>query len=393
MLDSSHTAVGPIAGYLFQPDRALVILCKCTSKESVSIELVDDIAVTDEGGQVLRREQAKNTIQKDVETFSKRSKDLWNTLHIWCKGVKDGTIDIKNTKLICVTNVDLDNDSLVKKVGEAKTVEQIQVIVDELKKVGKKPSDTIKDQVSSVLSDDGVLKDVIEQIQVVSGNNFEKRTEEIAESLHLSAATKNNIVETLRGWMHENILRQLETGQAPVISKKDFNEKLSKTVTRETDDRLVILAKTIVKGQIPKEKREEAEYRNFVKQLDLIKHVDKHNIILDAIDDFLCSETERTRLTLKGDLTRQELEIVDDNSKERWKEVFRQKVRQTGSSLSDDQLSDLAFDIYSSTIENYLSKIRGFETEPYFTKGSFHKLADDLQIGWHPNWQILFPNT
>ena len=128
----------------------------------------------------------------------------------------------------------------------------------------------------------------------------------------------------------------------------------------------------------------------FVKQLELIEHPDKNNIILDAIDDFLCAETERTRLTIKGDLTRQELEAIDDSSKDRWTEVFRRKITQLKPAMTEDAIAALAFDIYDNTVNGYLAKIRGYDTEPYFTKGSFHRLSDDLEIGWHPDWQNHF---
>ena len=76
MVETSHTAAGQMAGYLFQPDRALVILCGCNTKEFVSIELVDDLAIIDGDGNVSYREQAKNTIQSSGQTFGNRSKDL-----------------------------------------------------------------------------------------------------------------------------------------------------------------------------------------------------------------------------------------------------------------------------------------------------------------------------
>ncbi len=305
MVETSHTAAGQMAGYLFQPDRALVILCGCNTKEFVSIELVDDLAIIDAYRNVSYREQAKNTIQSSGQTFGNRSKDLWNTLDIWCSAVKNGQLSIDKTKLICVTNVELNEQLVINKLANANSDVELKKAIDVLRSIGSNPSETIKEYVAKVLADEDILKKVIRQIQVVNGNTFEKRNEEIAEKLHLSDQIKDNVIESLRGWLHENILQQLESGSAPVISKKDFNERLNKIVTRETDDRIVILAKSIVKGQIAKAKIDEAGYRNFVKQLELINHLDKHNIILDAIDDFLCSQKERTRLTLRGDLTRQ----------------------------------------------------------------------------------------
>ncbi|HEY5592508.1 MAG TPA: hypothetical protein VIK55_16015, partial [Paludibacter sp.] len=62
MIDNTHIATGQMAGYLFQPDRALVLLCSCKNNESVSIELIDDVATVDENGTVLYREQDKSSI-------------------------------------------------------------------------------------------------------------------------------------------------------------------------------------------------------------------------------------------------------------------------------------------------------------------------------------------
>ncbi len=50
MVDNVHTAAGQMLGYLFQPDRALVLLCSCKNTQSVSIELIDDVAAVDEKG-------------------------------------------------------------------------------------------------------------------------------------------------------------------------------------------------------------------------------------------------------------------------------------------------------------------------------------------------------
>ena len=129
-----------MAGYLFQPDRALVLLCSCKSKEAVSIELVDDVATVDEKGNVVYREQDKSSIQKDGQPFKDRSKDLWNTLMIWVKEIKKGTLKIETTKLVCVTNKKLHEDSLIKKIAAAKKEEEIAAAILLLKTAATMPS-------------------------------------------------------------------------------------------------------------------------------------------------------------------------------------------------------------------------------------------------------------
>ena len=386
----THTAPGQMAGYLFQPDRALVLLCSCKNDESVSIELVDDLATMDALENVVYREQDKSSIQDDGQPFKDRSKDLWNTLLIWSSEIQKGTINIGLTKLACVTNKKLEDNSLLKKISLAKTEPEVNAAINLLKTAGANPPDGLKVTIEKVLADEAILKQLIPQITLLDDNNLDSRNAEIANELHLSDDIKDNVIESLRGWMNESILKQFEAGKAPRIQKSDFNNRLQKAISKESDDRIQILAKKFVKSKISKEELEGASDSVFVKQLELIEHPDKNNIILDAIDDFLCAETERTRLTIKGDLTRQELEAIDDSSKDRWTEVFRRKITQLKPAMTEDAIAALAFDIYDNTVNGYLAKIRGYDTEPYFTKGSFHRLSDDLEIGWHPDWQNHF---
>jgi hypothetical protein len=387
---TTHSATGQLAGYLFQPDRALVLLCSCKNKEAVSIELVDDVAAVNEKGEVIYREQDKSSIQENGEPFKNRSKDLWNTLKIWIDDVKNGTLKIESTKLVCVTNKKLDKDLIIKKIAEAKTEEEISAAILLLKTAAAKPPAVIKEISAAVIAEEAILKELIAKIELIEDNTLETRNQEIADKLHLEDEIKENVILSLRGWLLNSILIQLDEGKAPVIKKSDFNNRLSIIINKEKDDRIVFEVKRLVKSRITDKDREHASDRTFVKQLDLIEHPEKSSILLDAIDDFLCSESERTRLTLRGDIDREDLNDLDDSSKERWKEVFRRKQSQLKLNLSENQLGELAYEIYDNTLSGYVAEIRGVKAQAYLMKGSFYKLSDDLEIGWHPDWQKHF---
>ena len=380
-----------MAGYLFQPDRALVLLSSCKSKESVSIELVDDVATVDGNNKIVYREQDKSSIQSDGKPFKDRSKDFWNTLMIWTNEIKKGTLKIETTKLVCVTNKKLDKDSLIKKIAAAKKEEEIADAIFLLKTAAVNPPAGIKKIIEAVISEEKILKLLIPQISLIEDNTLETRNNEIAEKLHLTDEIKDNVIESLRGWLNESILKQLEKGQAPILRKSDFNNRFSRAVNKETDDRIVFKVKRLIQSNITETERQEAIDRVFVKQLELIEHPEKNNILLEAIDDFLCAESERIRLTLKGDIDREDLNDMDDTSRERWKEVFRRKQTQLKIEMTKSELATLAYEIYDTTISGYFAEIKGYRTQAYLTKGSFHKLSDQLEIGWHPNWQIHFP--
>jgi len=393
LIDTTHTATGQMAGYLFQPDRALVLLCSCKSKEAVSIELVDDVATIDEEGNVVYREQDKNSIQTNGQPFKDRSKDLWNTLMIWTNEIKNGTLKIETTKLVCVTNKKLDNDSLIKKIAAAKKEEEIAAVILLLKTAAAKPPAGIKKIIEAVIAEEEIVRQLIPQITIIEENTIETRTVEIAEALSLTDNIKDNVIESLRGWFNESVLKQLEKGQAPIIKKSDFNNRFTKAVNKETNDRIVFNVKRLVKSTITEVDREKATDRIFVKQMELIEHPDKNEILLDAIDDFLCSESERTRLTLNGDIDREDLNEMDEACRERWKEAFRRKRTLLKIVMSEAEMAELAFEIYDSTISGHISTLKGFDTNSYLTKGTFHRLADIPEIGWHPEWDKHFPKT
>ena len=392
-IDKQHTATGQMAGYLFQPDRALVLLCSCNSKEAVSIELVDDVATVDEKGNVVYREQDKSSIQTNGHPFKDRSKDLWNTLMIWTKEIKNGTLKIETTKLVCVTNKKLNNNSLIKKIAEAKNEEQIASVISLLNTAATKPPEGIRKLIETVIVEGEILKQLIPKIELIEEDTFETRTNKIAEQLHIPDNIKENVIESLRGWFNKSILKQLEKGQAPIIKKSDFNNRYTKAVKKETSDRIVFNVKRLVKSTITEIDRENVTDRIFVKQMELIEHPDKNEILLDAIDDFLCSESERTRLTIIGDIDREDLNEMDEGCRERWKEAFRRKRTALKIVMSDEEMAEFAFEIYDSTISGYIASLKGFDTNSYLTKGTFHRLADIPEIGWHPDWEKHFPKT
>lgn len=382
-----------MAGYLFQPDRALVLLCSCKNKEAVSIELVDDVATIDENNNVVYREQDKSSIQIDGQPFKDRSKDLWNTLMIWTNEIKIGILKIETTKLVCVTNKKLDKDSLITKIAAAKNKEEIAAAILLLKTAAVKPPAGIKKIIEAVIAEEEILKQLIPQITLIEDNTFETRTKEIAEALHLTDDIRDNVIESLRGWFNQSVLKQLDIGQAPFIKKSDFNNRFTKAVNKETNDRIIFNVKRLVQSTLTELDRETATDRIFVKQMELIDHPDKNEILLDAIDDFLCSESERTRLTLKGDIDREDLNEMDEACRERWKEAFRRKRTLLKIVISEVEMAGLAFEIYDSTISGYIATLRGFDTNSYLTKGTFHRLADIPEIGWHPDWEKHFPKT
>ena len=106
---------------------------------------------------------------------------------------------------------------------------------------------------------------------------------------------------------------------------------------------------------------------------------------IDAINDYLRAAAERTRCAKEGQLTREDFDTFENNLIDRWKGIFRPRIRV--STLNEE---DTGYSIYYDTI-SHREKLKGIETEQnYTTRGAYHRLSNSLKIGWHPKWEEKF---
>src|SRR5688572_9674362 len=112
---ATHAAPGQLAGYLFQPERAVYWLARAPAGAVIGVETEDDVVVRLQSGAGIH-EQQKHSIQPDHAPFGDRSKDLWNTLNLWLEGIRDGEITLASTEFFLTTNKVL-RDGIVKRLG------------------------------------------------------------------------------------------------------------------------------------------------------------------------------------------------------------------------------------------------------------------------------------
>lgn len=56
---------------------------------------------------------------------------------------------------------------------------------------------------------------------------------------------------------------------------------------------------------------------------------------------------------------------------------------------------DAGYEIFSEATEDYREKLAGSETDHvYLTSGTYHRLAEELTVGWHPDYpQLMKPKS
>lgn len=398
MNTTKHTASGQAAGYLFQPDRALFWLAHSPKGSVIGIETADDVTVVSESGEVIIREQDKNSIQENGKPIKDRSNDLWNTLYIWTKGLERNEFSVDKARLFFATNKAIPDDSLVRKIANTDAA-TIDSLIPVLKTAINNPPDGLRDKVEYVLNRETLLREIIPIIELSDNSSPDNLNKDVISELHLPEEIAQDVIIHVKGWIHDSITLLWDDNKPGFLERDAFDNFLNNAKYKFSSSRIKERVKRLVLIDVDPEKRAKSEEGVFVKQLEAISN--DSDLIVEAIDDFLCADIERTNLILAGEITRDDFKDFDDKCETRWKEVRRRHNRDVNLAIIDEdvtpeekenKLQEIGFSIYDQTACNgYCGILASYQTtEPYLTKGTFYILSDALTIGWHPQWKEKF---
>jgi hypothetical protein len=385
---ADHSASGSTAGFSFQFERALYWLARSSTGSVVGIETNDDVAVRGaDSKQIL--EQDKHSIQENAEPFGNRSKDLWNTLGIWIEALNSGEVAAETTRFMMVTNKTL-RECIAKKIGRAKSDEEIDECVAALETAAISPPDGIKSLVERVMRSTSRpnLRKLIERCRLADASQNtagqELRTKTIG---HLQlpewcASSGDSILDELLGWMHRTALANWRQKQPAWIKRDHFVNQFhaiidlrKRRISRERAEHLI---------PVGDDKIGEKKGSVFVKQLHLI--TDDDSVVDTSIREFIRCNIEKARLSAEGNITDDDWLAFESTLLSRWDKI---RVRVTRIRQGAPE-KDVGYEIFTDTTEAHCEKLAGTDTEQvYLTSGTYHRLAELIQVGWHPRFQEL----
>ncbi len=204
--------------------------------------------------------------------------------------------------------------------------------------------------------------------------------------LNLTDDIAADVVRGLRGWVMEMVQEKLAHNQPAWLERQRFCDELYRLIERYRNRTLYL--RSFREFVISEEDRKLHRDATFVRQLQLIGIDEGDDEILDAINDFLMSASERTRLSAETNITRAKFDAFEDRLIERWKPLHRQCRRN-----SQDPLKS-GYDTYCK-VQDHREPLDGQDTvEFYFTRGTYHQLANGTKeskpkVGWHPEFDKL----
>lgn len=405
MSKARDNAIAPSAGYIFQFEIALVMLADLEKNKSISIEHVDDVAKVDEKGTILVTTQVKHSISASGSTYQDTSLSLWRTIEIWITKLKTGTFN-RQTKFICISNKEFSEKSLIwnfKKMSFEESIMKIKSLNDSLKeklKTLKRSGSHIKKIISLIdfaLLNQDLFKIVINNLEI-STTTFPK--DDFLNKIHFNSRNKttiqkDNCYEAFYGWITQNCMAKWKNGKEAIFSKTDFDSKHYQITSNPSIVDAIFRAKKDPSDidEIIIEKYKDAL---FVKQIkDLVWRKDaKEKAMYESIIDYIFSEIELKNIIDIGDYTAKDFDDFMEICEKKWSEWYDIIVLKEIDEYTEEEKDKLAIQLYLKIMKEiriqFDNNYQFTDNTKYVQNGTFLKLSDNLQIGWHPEWRLKY---
>jgi hypothetical protein len=127
--------------------------------------------------------------------------------------------------------------------------------------------------------------------------------------------------------------------------------------------------------------------KRYIRQLECVgtEEEEKKNAMLH----YLQASGIRANWIKNGDITPKELEFYNHELIGTWQYSFRKMCDEVTFNQKDPQL--VGRTLFRDLMLHHHRPIREGWVYNYLAWGSYHILADDIHIGWHPDFRRLFP--
>lgn len=369
-----------VYGFTVQNAHILYALINLSERDgSVSVEVLDDIATHEDSTELI---QVKATTSSN-NPVSNHAIGLWKTFYNWLLAVKSSTINPDKTFFQLFLNAPK-KGQIILSFSSANEEASAKTAYENAYKAfyGKqKPIPTFIETYISELFSPSNKDDVIKIIQHFSFSNITSSYSEWIRKEFLNKTSSppelvDDLLLHMLGWIKKKILDN--EGKAFSIEKEEYIKEYS-SIYRKLNHRHMLqdLALDISEEDIDGEKK---ALRKYIEQLEIIEV--NNDSILEAINNYLKASINRTKWSKRGLITYNSCDAYEKELKSNWlrkKEIV---------DLDENEPIKQGKKLYLTCSDLNLP-IDGIPVPYFFTPGAFHKLADTLEIGWHPDYKKI----
>lgn len=383
-MNIDFTAAPSALGYLYQARLALLMLLDREPGTVVSIESIDDVAF-EQNGDHIERIQLKHHISSQG-SLSDASTDLWKTLRVWCIAVSDGTVQLGKDAFSIVTTSSASKDSIAWKLHHESyghrdidgALTRLRAVAIDSQSRDNQPAYQVFMQLVPA------QQEVLLQSVYVLDNapNILDARHQVRSSIRYCTRPEylDAVCERLEGWWAQRIIECLMVASAN-ISHAELWAKINDIQEQFRTDNLPI---DYCDLPTPDETQLDERDKVFIEQLRLVMLSQPR--IGKAIADYYKAFHQRSRWVRDELLFCDEWEKYEDRLKDEWERRFAIMREDMPVSPTEDDLRQRGRNLFNWVDTDASIHIRSQCTEPYIMRGSYHILANDLRVGWHPEF-------
>ncbi|MEM1186661.1 MAG: ABC-three component system protein [Planctomycetota bacterium] len=385
--NNPFSATDPTLGYLYQIRSALLwSLQKLKSAADflVSVETLDDVAFEAADGSSAELLQTKHH-RSATASLTDYSPDLWKTLRVWFSLAADGKMPTSSALVLVTTGV-ADADSAASRLrASGRDVATAKRALDEV--ASSSSNQALATAFAMYLETTAATRlELLERIVVIDAAPLITDLDaEIRREVYWAAGKKDHdaFVERLEGWWYHRVLHQLTSDSDSRIGSVELDAQMSDLREQFKQDSLPI-DDDLLGFSLDEATRTTHDASTFVRQVELVKAGKQR--IASAIRDYYRAFEQRSRWLRQDLVVEMELHSYEKRLVEEWELFFAGICDDLGSDDSD-QLKEQAGRQVLKWAEHKQIAIRPAVTEPFVCRGSFHMLADESRIGWHPDFR------
>lgn len=375
-------APGQLLGYSLQFPRTLYHLLRSSPDDIVCVEVLGDVATLTSTGEI-RSEEDKSSITGNPITD--RSTDLWKTFSNWIDALNGGELDVEKTQFVLYCNHS-GREAIVNRFNSAQSELDAKLAIKYAKQeLGDiKPEHEIWKYFDSVINDnEALLIKVIQKFELEIGNGagFDEVINEIRR-LHISENQIEFILDKLCGWVVRIVIESIAARTNAIIRWELFNKQFAVLFERL---RLRELIDFTLQYPI-KDESVQSQVKTRPIYLLQLEHIGLNDEdLLQEVSDYLRADVNRQIWIDDGIIDDEVAKDFEDRLKRFWANRSIQ-IKLTEKKLNDIEKGQLLL----SDCKSRQEYIRGVPPPPSTIPGTYHALADEPTIGWHPKWETLF---
>ena len=231
-------------------------------------------------------------------------------------------------------------------------------------------------------TDKDVLMNLVKRIKIISSaseivdveKDIQKQIKYSCKPEHVSMAT-----ERIEGWWFQESVKALSSTNPTITTQRQLHSKIYEITRQYSDDNLPIEFWDL-------DEIEEAELdpkdRIFLEQLRLLQYRSK--LLRIALQDYYKASMQRSSWLRQGLVFANELDTYEHRLKDAWEHAFAEMEEDLKDyeNPTEQEKIKAGKELYSRVMDRDI-RIRSRVDASYVMKGTYHRLANNLIVGWH----------